>query len=108
LSLEAGRPGLSIENEDILFILETVIVILPINILETVDQIVMDDRLLRPKSLGNWQIFLIDILDVIVTILLIILKDKAHTGILTASFLIISSEDEDLIVIERCPSTATQ
>ena len=51
---------------------------------------------------------MIDIFDVIVTIVLIVLEDKAHTWILAASFLIIATKDEDLIIVERCPSTTTQ
>lgn len=106
---------LPIEYKQISFIFKAVILSLSIHILQCINNSIMKHRLWIPKTLGNWQILHVDVLDEKLFILLFIYVDmictleyKTHFWVLIIGLLIVSSVDKYLLLVESSPSTTTQ
>ena len=70
---------LPIEYKQISFIFKAVILSLAIHILQCINNSIMKHRLWIPKTLGNWQILHVDVLDEKLFILLFIYVDMICT-----------------------------
>jgi hypothetical protein len=59
----AHGPGLAVEDQQRLTVLQAVVFLLPVHVLKTVYAAVVDYALLVPKAFGNWRILVVDVFE---------------------------------------------
>jgi hypothetical protein len=63
VGVEADRPGLAVEDQQRLAILEAVVLLLAVDVLQAVDEPVVDDALLVPETFGKRWVLVVDVLE---------------------------------------------
>ena len=59
--LDAGGPRFAVEDEHGLAVLQAVVLLLAVDVLEAVDETIVDDGLLVPKTLGEGRVLVVDV-----------------------------------------------